>query len=124
MIAGGGKALKLGAKSAANEDAFLQQLCAEGEKLSVGHSIKVFNKFLIWFFIIIWLIYSYMLNKYEPRNLIYILLEIFSLQFKKKFQGLNSLNRAWTLFLFSWLALVLLNLGKNCTYKFPNFNIL
>ncbi|KAL7075126.1 hypothetical protein ACQ4LE_005787 [Meloidogyne hapla] len=40
LIAGGGKALKLGAKSAANEDAFLQQLCAEGEKLSIGQSLK------------------------------------------------------------------------------------
>ncbi|KAF7636772.1 Coatomer subunit delta [Meloidogyne graminicola] len=35
-IAGGGKALKLGGKSAANEDVFLQQLCAEGEKLNVA----------------------------------------------------------------------------------------
>jgi hypothetical protein len=32
---GGGKALKLSAKSTANEDAFLQQLCTEGEKLNV-----------------------------------------------------------------------------------------
>ncbi|CAK5079069.1 unnamed protein product [Meloidogyne enterolobii] len=40
LISGGGKALKLGAKSGANEDAFLQQLCAEGEKLSIGQSLK------------------------------------------------------------------------------------
>jgi hypothetical protein len=30
---GGGKALRLCAKSTANEEAFLQQLCAESEKL-------------------------------------------------------------------------------------------
>jgi hypothetical protein len=32
---GGGKALKLGAKAAANEDAFLQQLRTEGEKIGM-----------------------------------------------------------------------------------------
>jgi hypothetical protein len=43
----------LGAKSVANEDAFLQQLCAEGEKLSVGQSKNVFMKinfiFIVYF---------------------------------------------------------------------------
>jgi hypothetical protein len=33
--AGGGKALKLGAKSTANEDAFLQQLRTEGERVPI-----------------------------------------------------------------------------------------